>query len=137
MLDIGVQRYSSPFFLEATYSATIPSNLIAPDQKQVEPPIVYGVWLVKKLQQYVEWQSFKMPDMSGRCRDSKGNIIIKEAKKPQKKLAQKLGGKKAAPSKKVAAKKAPKKISKPAKKVPAKKSAKRASNKENAPRARR
>ena len=49
VLDIGVERFSSPFFLEATYSATIPSNLLAPEDEEVEEPIVYGVWLVKKL----------------------------------------------------------------------------------------
>lgn len=31
VLDINVERYSSPFFLDPRYDACIPSNLLAPD----------------------------------------------------------------------------------------------------------
>lgn len=30
VLDIGIERFSSPFFLEPKYTATIPSNLLKP-----------------------------------------------------------------------------------------------------------
>ena len=70
VLDIGVERFSSPFFLEAKFTASIPSNLLAPEEQEVEEPIVFGPWLLKKLQTYVEWQGFVMPDMSSRRRDS-------------------------------------------------------------------
>ena len=32
VLDIGVERYSSPFFFDPKYSAVIPSNLLNQDQ---------------------------------------------------------------------------------------------------------
>lgn len=33
VLDIGVTRYSSPFFVEPKYSAVIPSNLLVPSEE--------------------------------------------------------------------------------------------------------
>ena len=33
VLDIGVERYSSPFFAEPRYSSIIPSNLLEPDDQ--------------------------------------------------------------------------------------------------------
>jgi len=34
VLDIGIERFSSPFFLEPKYSAHIPKTLIFGDEKQ-------------------------------------------------------------------------------------------------------
>ena len=76
VLDIGVERYSSPFFLEPRYDATIPSNVLNSKKTSKEPPIVYGEWVVKKLQTYVEWQGFVMPDMSMRRRNAQGEIVM-------------------------------------------------------------
>lgn len=33
VLDIGVIRYSSPFFVDPKYTATIPCNLLVPDEE--------------------------------------------------------------------------------------------------------
>ena len=33
VLDIGVKRYSQPFFLEPKYSASIPANLLVGDDE--------------------------------------------------------------------------------------------------------
>ena len=76
VLDIGIERFSSPFFLEPKYVAKIPSNLLEPESAQVEPPIIYGEWIVKKIMTYAEWQGFEMPDMSKRRRNSKGQIVM-------------------------------------------------------------
>lgn len=57
VLDIGVERYSSPFFMEPKYTAVIPSNLINPEQEGTE--IVYGPWLIKRMcRLYKEWHGF-------------------------------------------------------------------------------
>ena len=76
VLDINVERYSSPFFLEPKYDATIPSNLLDEQKAASEPPIVYGKWLVKKILSYVEWQNLVLPDMSSRRRNAKGEIVM-------------------------------------------------------------
>ena len=72
VLDIGIERFSSPFFLEPKYLASIPSNMLSLEDEQVEPPIHYGEWIVKKLATYAEWKSFVLPDKSNRCRNSEG-----------------------------------------------------------------
>ena len=57
VLDIGVERYSSPFFVDPKYSAIIPANILAPDEEAKEKPIVYGPWLIRRIaKKYVEWQ---------------------------------------------------------------------------------
>lgn len=61
VLDIGVERYSQPFFLDPNYSAVIPSNLLLPEEEQTEPPVVFGEWLIKKMTtHYAEWKNFKV-----------------------------------------------------------------------------
>ena len=87
MLDIGVERFSSPFFLEPKYNAVIPSNLLKPQDEQAEEPIVFGKWLVKKLQSYAEWQGFELPDYSNRYKNNKGEICFRKVSK--KKVAKK------------------------------------------------
>lgn len=68
VLDIGVKRYSSPFFLEPKYSAIIPANLIDPNEKEKEKPIIYGPWLIRALaRKYAEWKGFL--EIVGLCTD--------------------------------------------------------------------
>ena len=63
VLDIGIDRFSSPFFLEPKFSTEVPSNLLAPDEEQTEPPVVFGEWWVNKMTStYAEWRNFKMPE---------------------------------------------------------------------------
>ena len=49
VLDIGIERFSSPFFLDPKYAAVIPSNLINPEECEAEGLMVNGGWLVGKL----------------------------------------------------------------------------------------
>lgn len=59
VVDLGVERYSSPFFMEPKYSAVIPTNLLAPEEQEKEKPIVYGPWLIRNIaRKYKEWQGF-------------------------------------------------------------------------------
>ena len=61
VLDIGIPRYSSPFFVDPKYSAVIPSNMLVSTEHQTEPPIIFGPWLVKAMKaKYVEWQGFNI-----------------------------------------------------------------------------
>ena len=76
VLDIGIERFSSPFFLEPAFAALIPSTVLPEETEQKEPPVVFGEWLVKKHATYAEWQGFVMPDMSGRHRDETGKIVM-------------------------------------------------------------
>lgn len=63
VLDIGVTRYSSPFFIEPKYSAMLPSNMMIPLEEQNEPPIQYGPWLIKAItRKYIEWQGFDVDE---------------------------------------------------------------------------
>ena len=55
--DIGVERYSCPFFLDPCSSTIIPSNILKPAEEQTEPSIQYGLWLVKNMKRsYGEWK---------------------------------------------------------------------------------
>ena len=81
VLDIGIERFSSAFFLEPKYAALIPSTVLPTENVQKEAPVTFGEWLVKKHSTYAEWQGFEMPDMSGRYRDADGNIVIGPSKK--------------------------------------------------------
>ena len=59
VMDIGCERYSSPFFFEPRSSAVIPSNILNTEEEQVEQPIHYGRWLTTSLKRYGEWKDFK------------------------------------------------------------------------------
>ena len=56
VLDIGVERFSSPFFFEPRYAAEIPTvlkeGLDDPDTEK----LVYGDWLIERIRQYVEFK---------------------------------------------------------------------------------
>jgi isopenicillin N synthase-like dioxygenase len=57
VLDIGIERYSNPFFLDPKYSAKIPSNIFDDENKEY---ITYGDWLIDKMTStYGEWKNFK------------------------------------------------------------------------------
>ena len=75
VLDIGVERFSSPFFLRPMYTATIPTNVLAPSEK--DTPVVYGPWFVENLvAESIEWKGLVLPDTSGRHRNAKGQIVM-------------------------------------------------------------
>lgn len=61
VLDIGVDRYSSPFFLEPRYAARIPNSLMTTkDAEDGSAPeeLVYGDWLIDKIRQFAEYTHF-------------------------------------------------------------------------------
>lgn len=57
VMDIGCERYSSPFFFEPRSSAVIPSNILNPAEENAEEPIVYGHYLAKAMQRFSEWKN--------------------------------------------------------------------------------
>jgi len=64
VVDIGVERFSCPFFLDPCSSAIIPSNILNSAEEQVEPPIEFGKWLAKTMRRkYGEWKN-AFPDLS-------------------------------------------------------------------------
>ena len=63
VMDIGVERYSCPFFLDPCSSAVIPSNILNTAAEQVKPPIQYGKWLAKSMKRFGEWKD-AFPDLS-------------------------------------------------------------------------
>lgn len=64
VMDIGCERYSSPFFFEPRSSAVIPSNILNAAEDQADEPIVYGPWLAKSMQRFGEWKDFDLGDGS-------------------------------------------------------------------------
>jgi isopenicillin N synthase-like dioxygenase len=62
VLDIGVERYSSPYFLEPKSSAVIPSNLLDEREESKQETIVYGLWLSEAMKRFGEWKNFKRKD---------------------------------------------------------------------------
>lgn len=60
VMDIGVERYSSPFFFEPRSSTVIPSNILNSAEDQAEPPIVYGRFLAQSMKRFVEWKDFDL-----------------------------------------------------------------------------
>ena len=108
VLDIGVERFSCPFLATPKYLASIPSNLLKPDDQQDKEPILCGEWIVKdRFTGATEWDGFKLPDRSNRYRNKAGQICIREKKSTASKAsikAQKLSASKSSP------KRTPKKI---------------------------
>ena len=47
VLDIGVERYSSPYFFEPYYSASIPSTIL--ENADDKEGFVYGEWVTEKM----------------------------------------------------------------------------------------
>lgn len=48
VLDIGVERYSSPYFFEPYYQARIPNTIIDEEEDEKEG-FVYGDWVIEKM----------------------------------------------------------------------------------------
>jgi hypothetical protein len=43
--------------MDPKYGAVIPSNILKTEEEQVEPPIMYGEWLIRKMTAtYAEWK---------------------------------------------------------------------------------
>ena len=61
--DIGVERYSCPYFLDPRSSAVIPSNILNTAEEQISPPILYGRWLAKSMRRFGEWKD-AFPELS-------------------------------------------------------------------------
>lgn len=47
VLDIGDERYSSPFFFEPNYNARIPSSIVENGEEKDE--LIYGDWVIGKM----------------------------------------------------------------------------------------
>lgn len=60
VMDIGTERYSSPFFFEPRSSTVIPTNILTPESEQIEDPIVYGKWLAQSMKRFGEWKDFEL-----------------------------------------------------------------------------
>ena len=58
VIDIGDDRYSSPFFLEPNYEAQIPSTIMidkdTPDELKKFDTIMYGDYMIDKVQSYAK-----------------------------------------------------------------------------------
>eukprot|EP00347_Sterkiella_histriomuscorum_P002785 403366808 len=60
VLDIGIDRYSSPFFFEPMYTAAIPMTLKEGTiSDEDEDTVVYGDWCIDNMRQYGEWKHFE------------------------------------------------------------------------------
>ena len=58
VLDIGIERFSNPFFFDPDYSAKIPMNVMDSSEKEY---IVYGDYVIQKMiLKYGEWKNFKL-----------------------------------------------------------------------------
>ena len=62
VMDIGVARFSSPFFFEPKSSSIIPSNILNSAEDQAEPPVVYGRWLAHQMKRFGEWKDFELAE---------------------------------------------------------------------------
>lgn len=57
MLDIGVERYSSPFFFEPYYGAKIPCDVASKEEGTADDEMfVYGDWVIEKMRQFGEFK---------------------------------------------------------------------------------
>ena len=93
VIDVGIERFSSPFGLMPKYAAAIPADMLGggvggkkatnsvfvdsdDDEEEGEkPPIIYGEWIVEIMKDNAEWQGFKLPDRSKRHRTEDGQIV--------------------------------------------------------------
>ena len=66
VLDIGKERYSSPFFMDPKFDAKIPDNLMASNATSKDDSVEYGVQMVIRMREkFVEWKHFKLPGEKG------------------------------------------------------------------------
>ena len=60
VLDIGVERFSSPFFFEPHYAARIPKLLKEDALKyDKDDELIYGDWVIEKMRMFGEWKYFQ------------------------------------------------------------------------------
>lgn len=59
VLDIGVERFSSPFFLEPHFTAAIPTLLGDNNEPDTDEKFVYGDWLIDKMRTFGEYKNFE------------------------------------------------------------------------------
>ena len=62
-MDIGVERYSSPFFFEPFYTAKIPSSILNVENQETGPlnaneddHFIYGEWVTEKMREFGEFK---------------------------------------------------------------------------------
>ena len=75
VVDIGIERYSCPFFFDPKFSARVTTNILKSsrakcedlkydldpkNQKEMEDVVTYGEFVSTRMMQYVEWNGFKM-----------------------------------------------------------------------------
>lgn len=77
MLDIGIQRFSSPFALMPKYSARIPNDIFRAEDSPEDTPFVFGEWVVQMQSRNAEWKGFQLPDRSNRYRNAEGQICYR------------------------------------------------------------
>ena len=67
VVDIGCERWSSPFFMEPRFDAKIPADILKEvDDTEEQEVIEYGVYVVCRIRsKYVEWQGLKLPGEEG------------------------------------------------------------------------
>lgn len=59
VLDIGVERFSSPYFFEPNYLARIPVSLVGDSAtSSSESDFIYGDWLIDKIREFGEYKDF-------------------------------------------------------------------------------
>ncbi|VVU95535.1 2OG-Fe(II) oxygenase superfamily [seawater metagenome] len=57
VMDIGVERFSNPFFFDPNFSAKIPKDIYQPKSEKIQ----YGFYLIDKMKkEYGEWKNFKI-----------------------------------------------------------------------------
>jgi isopenicillin N synthase-like dioxygenase len=63
VLDIGVERYSSPFFFEPRYAASIPStiaHLTSASEITDEECVYFGHWVIGKMSLFGEFKDWPL-----------------------------------------------------------------------------
>lgn len=61
VLDIGVERFSSPFFFEPHYLARIPNKILSDESANVSEArseFIYGDWLIDKIREFGEYKDY-------------------------------------------------------------------------------
>ena len=67
VVDIGKERYSSPFFMDPKFDAIIPATLMPLEKNQKKAKsIQYGPYVVVRMREkYGEWKGLKLPGEEG------------------------------------------------------------------------
>ena len=67
VVDIGKERWSSPFFMDPCFDAKIPANIFKKKGGSKDKDLIqYGVFVVVRMRnQFAEWKHFKLPGEEG------------------------------------------------------------------------